>query len=153
MSVRGIVLKAEKPKSRKLSKELLNRGIEFHGHGGAFLVVGLRMGLAALKQLNARGWFDLRCLVFLKLKPPDSCVVDGIQISTGCTMGKRNIEIEEGDGIEAEFTKDSSRLRIALKQHLLDRLRAAQTDEEVKTLIAELMDAPDKGLFNLSVPN
>ena len=146
-------MKAEKPKSRKLSKELLNCGIEFHGHGGAFLVVGLRMGLAALKQLDARGWFDLRCLVFLKLKPPDSCVVDGIQISTGCTMGKRNIEIEEGDGIEAEFTKDSSRLRIALKQHLLDRLRAAQTDEEVKTLIAELMDAPDKGLFDLSVSN
>ncbi len=98
-------MKVGKPKGRKLSNELLNRGIEFHGHGGAFLVVGLRMGLAALKQLDAKGWFDLRCRVFLKLKPPDSCVVDGIQISTGCTMGKRNIEIEERDGIEARIHK------------------------------------------------
>ena len=146
-------MKVEKNKCREWYDKLLKRGIEFHGHGGPFLVVGLRMGLAALKQLDAKGWFDLRCRVFLNWRPPDSCVVDGIQTTTGCTMGKRNIEIEEGDGIKANFTKEGSRLKIVLKQRMLDRLRAAQTDEEVKTLIAELMDAPDKGLFDLSVSN
>lgn len=144
-------MNVEKAKCRKWSEQLLNRGTEFHGHGGPFMVVGLRIGLTALKQLNAKGWFDLRCLVFLKLNPPDSCVIDGIQTSTGCTVGKRNIEVEEEDGIEAEFIKNGSSLRIALKQGILDRIRAKQTDGELETLIAELIDAPDHDLFELSI--
>jgi len=146
-------MKVKKNKSREWSNQLLKRGIEFHGHSGPFLVVGLRMGLAALKQLDAKGWFDLRCRVFLNWRPPDSCVVDGIQTTTGCTMGKRNIEIEEGDGIEAKFTKEGSRLKIVLKQRMLDRLRAAQTDDEAETLIAELRDTPGECLFDLSFSN
>lgn len=82
---------AEDIKQREWSEDLLHRAISFHGHGGPFLVVGLQMGLAALRMLEASGLFDLCCSVKLR-SPPDSCVIDGIQFSTGCTMGKCNID-------------------------------------------------------------
>ena len=68
------------------------------------MTVGLRMGLYALEDLDCKGWFDVSCRVALRWRPPDSCVIDGIQSSTGCTMGKRNIEVVEGDGVSATFT-------------------------------------------------
>jgi formylmethanofuran dehydrogenase subunit E len=42
-------------KTRELSEELVLRAGEFHGHGGPFLVIGLRMGLRALRDLDASG--------------------------------------------------------------------------------------------------
>ena len=35
----------EEPKQRVLDEELERRAVEFHGHGGPFMTVGLRMGL------------------------------------------------------------------------------------------------------------
>ena len=93
----------EEPKRRVLDEELERRAMEFHGHGGPFMTLGLRMGLYALGHLDCKGWFYLSCGVTLRWIPPDSCVIDGIQSSTGCTMGKRNLEVVEGDGISATF--------------------------------------------------
>jgi len=41
-------------------EELVERGIRFHGHLGPFLVLGLRMGLLALRELSSSGHLDLR---------------------------------------------------------------------------------------------
>ena len=111
------------PKPREWSEGLLDYAIEFHGHGGPFIVVGLRIGLVALRRLDARGWFDIRCRVALRWRPPDSCVIDGIQCSTGCTMGKHNIEVEEQEGITADFYKTGKHLRIVLRQEVIERIR------------------------------
>jgi len=108
-------MRVETPKQRDWSDELLERAVEFHGHGGPMMVVGLRMGLAALRRLEAPGWFGLRCVAMLRWGPPDS-VIDGIQVSTGCTMGKRNMEVREREGIAAVFTMDNgTRLGIVLR--------------------------------------
>lgn len=139
------------PKQREWSQELLERAIEFHGHGGPFMVIGLRMGLHALKQLDAGGWFDLRCLVSLPWRPPDSCVIDGIQSSTGCTMGKHNIEIEEREGISASFYKNDENLRITLKKDVEEKIRntLAKEYEEVHKLISGLINACDLDIFDI----
>ena len=71
-------MRARVQKQKRWSEELLERASEFHGHGGPFMVVGLRMGLEALRRLCASGWFDIRCRVELNWRPPDSCVIDGI---------------------------------------------------------------------------
>jgi len=42
------------PKQRTYTKELEERAIEFHGHGGPFMIIGLKMGLHALEALDAR---------------------------------------------------------------------------------------------------
>ena len=133
------------------SSALLWRAIEFHGHKGPFLIVGLRMGLAALRLLDAEGWFDLRCRVCLRPEPPDSCVIDGIQVSTGCTMGKCNIEVVEREGVSAEFSTEMGLLRLRLKKKFLERIHEALGDEEATgALVQELVDAPDEALFDIN---
>ena len=58
-------MRVEAPKQRDWSQNLLDKAIVFHGHGGPFMVVGLRMGLMALEKLDAHGYFDLSCRVRL----------------------------------------------------------------------------------------
>ncbi len=144
------MMRVSAPKQTEWSKELFERAMEFHGHGGAFMVVGLRMGLTALRELEARGWFDIRCMVELTWRPPDSCVIDGIQSSTGCTMGKRNIEVSEKDGIAAEFTKGERGVRIALKGEVLERIRGiVAKEEDLSRLIEVLVSAEHSDIFEI----
>lgn len=37
------MMRVKTPKQRSWSQGLLDRAIEFHGHGGPFMVVGLRI--------------------------------------------------------------------------------------------------------------
>jgi formylmethanofuran dehydrogenase subunit E len=63
-----------------------------HGHLGPMMVFGARMGMAALKAVDAKGYFDVEITCEGPMtKPPASCFLDGLQISTGATMGKRNL--------------------------------------------------------------
>ena len=143
-------MKPEHPKPRTPSKELLRGAREFHGHRGPFLTLGLRIGLAALRLLDAEGWFDLKCRVRLPLRVPETCLLDGIQFSTGCTLGKRNIEIEEGKEIEAFFEKrDGSQLRIKVRPEAVRRIKEALS-KGMKGMMEEaehLLKALDEELF------
>ena len=142
------MMRARAPKQKSWSEELLERASEFHGHGGPFMVVGLRMGLEALRRLGASGWFDVRCRVELNWRPPDSCVIDGIQVSTGCTMGKHNIEVSDAEGVAAEFYKSDDRLRLVLRNEVLDRMRMTlATGEDAAPLVEETAKADPSDLF------
>jgi len=143
-------LKPERPKPRTLSEELLRGAKEFHGHRGPFLTLGLRIGLAALRLLDAEGWFDLKCRVRLPLKVPETCLLDGVQFSTGCTLGKRNIEIEEGEEIEAFFEKrDGGRLHIKVRPEAVRRIKEALSRgmEGMMEEAEHLLKASDEELF------
>ncbi|UCF06488.1 MAG: nucleoside hydrolase [bacterium] len=70
----------------------------FHGHLGPYVVLGYRMGQLALESLGSRGHFGISASVHSVLEPPRSCLIDGIQLGSGCTLGKRNIEIHGYDG-------------------------------------------------------
>lgn len=63
----------------------------YHGHLGPFLVIGIKMGNRAIRELQPEDCFQLHADVYCPESPPPSCIIDGIQLSTGCTMGKRNI--------------------------------------------------------------
>ncbi|MFC1803364.1 FmdE family protein [Thermoproteota archaeon] len=138
-------------KLRQYSGDLEDRCIEFHGHGGIFMVVGLKMGLAALRNLDAFGWFDINCKVFLNWAPSDSCLIDGIQISTGCTMGKHNIVVVEQPGVMAEFTSEVKLIRLHLKNEVLEDIRRIleQDDEAVRHYMDELVAADESEIFNI----
>ncbi|MFW6109051.1 MAG: FmdE family protein [archaeon] len=140
----------ETPKQRNYTRELEETAIQFHGHGGPFLVIGLKMGLHALKTLDAKGWFNLTCRVYLNWAPPDSCVIDGIQSSTGCTMGKHNITVEDGKGITAEFTDRNTSVKIKLRDDILARIRATlDSEEKYNSLMKSLVDADPMELFQV----
>jgi formylmethanofuran dehydrogenase subunit E len=142
---------SEGRKERAWSEELFDRAVEFHGHRGPYLALGLRMGLLALNALGARGWFDLRCRVSLPLKPPQSCILDGIQFSTGCTLGKRNIEVEEGAVIRAEFRGSGKALRVAVKTEALRRIEASISAGSGDEILSWLAEAADPELFSSEI--
>ncbi|RJS90198.1 hypothetical protein DRO56_02065 [Candidatus Bathyarchaeota archaeon] len=136
-------------KPRALDGSQIKAASEFHGHSGPFLVLGLRMGQLALRLLDARGYFDLRCVVKVRWSPPQSCIIDGIQFSTGCTMGKRNIEIiEQGEGIAAVFSDGEKSLRIQVKSSVLRLISRALRIGTAERLIEDLLSAADDELFD-----
>jgi formylmethanofuran dehydrogenase subunit E len=144
-------------KDREWSEALYGRAVEFHGHGGPYMLIGLRMGMLALRGLDAKGWFDIRCRAKLHWGPPDACVLDGIQISTGCTMGKHNLDVEEAGGVEAEFMAGEHVLNIRVKDQVIvairDELREdhdeseEENEAELEEFMLRLRKAPDDELF------
>jgi formylmethanofuran dehydrogenase subunit E len=138
------------PKQRDWSNELYEKASEFHGHDGLFMATGLRMGMTALNTLDARGWFGIKCVAKLRWSPPDSCIIDGLQVSTGCTMGKHNISVEETDGVSAEFESGGSRVIVVLRDTVLGLMRESlEEDVDSKRLLKLLSEAPDVELFEV----
>ena len=125
----------------------------FHGHIGPFLALGLRIGLIANEMLG-RAPMDVRAVVRVEPRPPRSCVVDGIQYSTGCTMGKRNIGIEpESVEVSVRFTKGAADLTIGIRQAYLDRMERELDGAPEKAVIDysfEIMDTPSEEMFEVS---
>jgi hypothetical protein len=80
------------------SADPLQRIKEFHGHLGPYVVLGYRMGMIALERAGSTGHFEITAEVHSILSPPYSCLIDGVQLGSGCTLGKRNISVEETDG-------------------------------------------------------
>jgi formylmethanofuran dehydrogenase subunit E len=138
-------------KQRDFTARLEERAVEFHGHGGPFMIIGLRMGLVALDVLDSGGWFGIRCRAHLRWAPPDSCVIDGVQSSTGCTMGKHNIDVEEAEGIAAEFSAGEKRVRVTLRGDTLSFVRGIfdAGDEAVENCMAWLREASVEELFHV----
>jgi formylmethanofuran dehydrogenase subunit E len=83
---------------------LVRKAKEFHGHLGPFLAIGVRMGQIGLSELGPGEHTDsLRVLLKVSPSVPYSCVVDGLQISTKCTVGNQRLHIENAEKIEAKF--------------------------------------------------
>jgi formylmethanofuran dehydrogenase subunit E len=73
---------------------------QFHGHLGPSVVAGTRFGLAGLRAVGARGFFDVEVTCQGPfVKPPQSCFLDGLQLGTGATLGKRSINWLPADAI------------------------------------------------------
>ena len=124
----------------KMTNLDLNALKEFHGHLGPYLVAGARMGLIASEELS-RDKLEKHCIVRCSA-PPMSCLIDGIQFTSGCTYGTRRI-VATSEGIpEAIFTHEDKELRIRLKMpfqfkgegiheleaHVLDFLKLSDSD-------------------------
>src|SRR2546428_14191275 len=72
----------------------------------------------------------LRALVESRLEPPMRCVLDGIQFSSGCTMGKGNIGLESATDPAVTFEKEGRRLRVALKPGWRERIDREMSKEK-----------------------
>jgi pyrimidine-specific ribonucleoside hydrolase len=74
--------------------------VQFHGHLGPFVVAGARMGMIGLRAVEAKGYFDIEVTCEGPFaKPPQACFLDGIQVTTGATMGKRTLTSVQADQI------------------------------------------------------
>ena len=68
---------------------------EIHGHIGIYSTIGAKMGIYALELLSrlCNKAEELKVLSFAGSRPPVSCFNDGLQISTGATLGHGAIDI------------------------------------------------------------
>ena len=114
----------------------------FHGHLGPYVVLGLRVGKALLRELNPRPHFGIEVHVTGPLKPPPRCVLDGLQLSTGCTMGKGNLTLEEGDHIVVQGTNRDTGATVTFDTNGValaeaSRILKEQSDEAAAKIVWE----------------
>ena len=112
---------------KALDLELLQA---FHGHLGPYVVAGMRVGRAGLKGIQADPHIGLDTEVWCPDAPPPSCFLDGIQFSTGCTLGKQNICHHVADEIKVFFKNRQT------DQQLTLRLRPEAIAEAVRLMEA-----------------
>jgi formylmethanofuran dehydrogenase subunit E len=131
-----------------IPKGLLKEAEKFHGHLGAFLVLGLKAGLYA-NEILGKNIFEMHACVETESTPPCSCFVDGIQITTGCTMGKHNIELRDGDSLTVTFTKDDQQLTLCIKPVFLKELTKIISMKDSEKIALGLVNKPIEGLFEI----
>ena len=109
--------------------ETLNQALAFHGHKCWASTAGVRLGLAAMRELGASraGAKELHAIIETGDYHGGMCFGDGIQFTTGCTFGKGNIE-KSGEGKFAVTLVDKSAgraVRVAYKPTLQPKIRAS----------------------------
>ncbi|MCK9222699.1 MAG: FmdE family protein [Limnochordia bacterium] len=69
-----------------------NRCIQFHGHTCKGLAIGYRVGIIALDKLASRRAIDEEIIAIVENA---SCAVDAISVTTGATLGKGNLLLQD----------------------------------------------------------
>jgi len=139
-------------KSTHFNKNLLKSATSFHGHLGPYLVLGLRMGLLANRVLQPRGLHALSVTVWTKRSPPESCLLDGIQVSSGCTLGRGNLRVKNASRIRARFRKGNHSLLVKPTEEAEKLLRSVSgrtTGNRIERLAVSLGSMPEKALFTV----
>ena len=98
---------------------------EFHGHLGVFSIVGAKMGIKA-RELFGVGPDELDVTTYAGSKPPYSCLTDGIQVSTGATLGMGTIHLAADSEVQpkAVFTYKGRSVQISLRKEYLQKVDA-----------------------------
>jgi len=123
---------------------MIECGMRLHGHLGPYLVAGIRMGLLALRKLDSPGYFGLRAESHAGRTTPLSCLNDGVQIGSGCTAGKGNLDIIGEDGPRVRFTAvDGRAIEIELRQEVVDSFDGVDLIKKA----CELERMPEEELF------
>jgi len=130
-------------------RELWELGVRLHGHRGPFLACGIRMGLLALRLLGSTGYSGIEAVAETGATPPVSCLVDGLQISTGCTAGKGNLQVVEGGRPAARFSAGEKSVRISLRDEVTQEILAGGAGEE---LVERVFSAREEELFEWTGP-
>ncbi len=129
-------------------EDMIKQATEFHGHLGPFLVLGIRMGLLALRELSSPGYEGIEALVKTGNTPSLSCLLDGIQISTGCTIGKGNIAIEPLGRAEADFSTDDKRVTFKVKDEIVGEIkRWRESYASLEEIAQSISKRSDEELF------
>ncbi|MFC1804277.1 formylmethanofuran dehydrogenase subunit E family protein [Candidatus Omnitrophota bacterium] len=118
----------------------LKKATEFHGHLGPWLVLGILMGERALKLIQAKKYFGVRVKVWGVSKKPRSCLIDGLQLSTGATFGKGNIIKLNGERVKTELLniKNGKKAVFKLQNKILSELIAVKSHKDSEFLARRL---------------
>ncbi len=128
---------------------------QVHGHVGPWNVLGWRMGKAALRELGGTwGQHELDIICYIPLKTPYSCLVDGLIVGTGNSMGRLDIRLGEvmtmADIHVSVRRKDGTGpvLLFKLDQKYLEKIRH-QPDDQLEALSLECGRLSESELFRI----
>lgn len=145
--------------------EWLQMAVQFHGHLGPAIVVGVRMGHAGLEAVQAQGYFDVEVTAEGPFAaPPKSCILDGLQLSTGASLGKRNLHVVESDDyvIKVKNKRTGKAVEMRPTPELLElmwsRLEAHDHEKEdahaemhrVEAIARQIVDMPQEKIMIIS---
>jgi len=135
---------------------VINRAEGFHGHLGPFLVIGVRMGLIGIRELEVKENNDkLRITAMLRHSVPFSCVIDGIQMATKCTIGNQKLKLIDSSGIVAEFElQQREKVTVTVNPTTFNRLKSRLlsenvSQEETQKLASMIASMPEEELFTI----
>lgn len=121
----------------------------FHGHVGPYVVLGYLSGRLAQERLGVNA-FKMTVEVSAGLLPPMSCFADGVQLGSGCTLGKGNIVLDGQELVEARFTSEEGRhLRVRVRPEVLEGMRSSLDSEALVRISEELIGATPEELFQI----
>lgn len=124
---------------------------KMHGHLSSFLVIGVRIGILAERILNANAAESkkLRVTARLPLLTPPSCILDGIQATTQCTVGNQELKIENSQAqitvyFEQQNSDDALSVHVNPKiiAELKNRYSKGASNEEIAWEIASMPESP-----------
>ncbi|MBI9067869.1 MAG: nucleoside hydrolase [Salinivirgaceae bacterium] len=97
---------------------------EIHGHTGIYSIIGAKMGIRALEYFNV-GVNNLKALSYAGNKPPLSCFNDGLQISTGATIGQGLITISDSISAlpSAIFECNQQKVKISVTPQIAEQMQ------------------------------
>jgi formylmethanofuran dehydrogenase subunit E len=145
-------VKRQKLNSKFKSSKILKSAVDFHGHLGPYLILGILMGDLAIKRLKCKKHFGIKAMIKGAINKPKSCLIDGIQISTGCTYGKGNIQKIKGDAIGAVFhnLRNNKKIKIFLNEDLIGRLNSLNGHKSSESFAKELLRINPAKLFEVN---
>jgi len=97
---------------------------EIHGHTGIYSIIGAKMGIRAMEYFNI-GINDMQITTYAGNNPPLSCFNDGVQISTGSTIGQGLITISDSisDIPSSVFEFNKNKVIISVKKEIADQMQ------------------------------
>ena len=123
---------------------------QFHGHLGPYAVLGYKMGKIACEHLGSDP-FEKKVTVSTGTTPPISCIIDGIQIGSGCTLGKGNITIKHENTPKAEFCdKKGNTITITLEKHIQQEIDENVTKENIISYSEDMFKRKNSDLFQIA---
>ncbi len=126
-----------------MNQESWNKAVEFHGHECPGLAIGVRASEIAMELLGVGISKDEELVCVTE---NDACGVDGVQVLTGCSMGKGNL-IYRGTGKQA-FSfferKSGKKVRLVLKPFAGEMSRPERQ--------AFILTAPAEEVFSVGEP-
>jgi formylmethanofuran dehydrogenase subunit E len=151
------------------AKEWLEFGQKFHGHKCPAMPNGLRVAETAMKVLGVERTGDsfLHAIVEIGENHCATCFADGVQVMTGCTFGKGNIERSHKGkwGLTLIDKRTGRAVRVVPKAEVMMQTKntsffkdyrmkgvpPTQVPEEVvEPLINKVMNAPREMIMDVS---
>lgn len=148
-------------------QEWLEFGQQFHGHKCPAMPMGLRVGAAAMNALNVQRTGDSALMAILDLGEAHcaTCFADGVQVITGCTFGKGNIQkTHKGKWALTLIDKKTKKaVRVTPKAEAMAANKETSffkdyrekgvpptqvPDEVVEPLVVKVMSAPEDQIMN-----